>query len=205
MADLETPRDWLALPEFEVPAGEGIVALVSKVGVLAAPSEMVVANGIRGGWTPSDARGQTFLPTATIATSAGARLFRLPLELGEWALECYAFARQGQKPFPSNVRFCRMGRSVEVTLIGGEPSAKVLRPNRPEWLAALAKQNPHQAAITKAIVDAAVRDDVCSICGDQTSCEYRSVAAPTPVSTIRLCDDRHRIQTNQGVTLVALN
>jgi hypothetical protein len=43
---------------------------------------------------------------------------------------------------------------------------KELVPNSAEWLAALEKINPQQAAITRAVVAQAGSEDGCSICGD---------------------------------------
>jgi hypothetical protein len=86
-----------------------------------------------------------------------------------------------------------------------EPSTKPrLRPNTPAWLVALAEQNPKQAMMTKAIVNAAGREDVCSICGDQPSSDYRYMDATTPVDSIRLCEDCRDIQAAQGAKPVPI-
>lgn len=67
-----------------------------------------------------------------------------------------------------------------------------LKPHSPEWITALKKTNPRQAALTQAVLAAAGRKDVCSICGDEDSSDYRLAgeqAVPGVVSTLRLCQD----------------
>lgn len=67
-----------------------------------------------------------------------------------------------------------------------------LKPHTPEWFTALKKTNPRQAAQTEAILAAAGSEDVCSICGDEESTDYRLAseqAGATLVSTLRLCKD----------------
>ena len=65
-------------------------------------------------------------------------------------------------------------------------------PHSEEWFEALHKFSPRQAEMPRAIVNAAGRMDVCSICGDQPAADYELVD-PTldndAVATIRLCDD----------------
>ncbi len=67
-----------------------------------------------------------------------------------------------------------------------------LTPHTREWFAALEGFNPQQARHTRAILTAAGRDDVCSVCGDDPAVDYQ-IIFPTPqpqsVATIRLCDD----------------
>lgn len=66
-----------------------------------------------------------------------------------------------------------------------------LRANSKEWLDELSKIDPKQATLTRAIVEAAGREDVCSICGDTPSREYSKTNA---VLTVRLCDDCRNFQ-----------
>lgn len=66
-----------------------------------------------------------------------------------------------------------------------------LRANSKEWLEQLEKIDRRQAAHTRAIVEAAGREDICSICGDAPSREYSKSGAPL---TLRLCDDCRVIQ-----------
>jgi hypothetical protein len=67
-----------------------------------------------------------------------------------------------------------------------------LRPHSSEWFEALMQFNPDQALMTMAIIRAAGREDVCSICGDEPARDYEIVGQefePGAVVTIRLCDD----------------
>lgn len=77
------------------------------------------------------------------------------------------------------------------------------KPHTEEWFTALEKQNPRQAAMTRQIIGLAGREDVCSICGDDPSKEYK-LTSPAPmeedVATIRLCDDCLNIQKGNGQT-----
>lgn len=73
---------------------------------------------------------------------------------------------------------------------------KRLRPNSPEWLAELANTNPQQAPMTRAIVDAAGSQEVCSICGDTPAKDYEK---PGVALLVRLCDDCRRIQGGQFI------
>jgi hypothetical protein len=59
-----------------------------------------------------------------------------------------------------------------------------------EWFEALMRTNASPAMHTAAIITAADREDVHSICGDQPARDYRLVAVNlTPPGTLRLCDD----------------
>ena len=67
-----------------------------------------------------------------------------------------------------------------------------LKPHSPEWFNALEAFNPHQAAMTRAIIEAAGREDVCSVCGDTPVKDYKLVAEglqPDAVASTRLCND----------------
>ncbi len=72
-----------------------------------------------------------------------------------------------------------------------------LKPHSAEWFAAMEKGNPSRAAQTRQILSLAGRNDVCSICGDESSTAYKLVADELPddvVATVRLCDDCLRIR-----------
>ena len=65
-------------------------------------------------------------------------------------------------------------------------------PHSKEWFQALEAFNPDQAAMTKTVVEAAGRMDICSICGDHPAKDYKLVEEDLPpeaVGTIRLCND----------------
>jgi uncharacterized protein YycO len=71
-----------------------------------------------------------------------------------------------------------------------QPSAPV--PHSPEWFAALEQFNPMQAAQTRLVIRLAGTPDVCSVCGDAPSKDYRLVGhklSESAVKTLRLCDD----------------
>ncbi len=71
-------------------------------------------------------------------------------------------------------------------------------PNSKEWIEALEKINPKQAAMTRGIVQAAGREDVCSVCGDTPAKDYREAESPL---LIRLCADCRPMQEAQGARL----
>lgn len=73
-----------------------------------------------------------------------------------------------------------------------------LKPNSREWLEALAKQDPDQATITAAMVEAAGKEDVCSVCGDEPSLVYRKRGSVLDVDALRLCTDCLGIRRNKG-------
>ena len=67
-----------------------------------------------------------------------------------------------------------------------------LKPHTKEWFSALEKTNPGQAAHTRQIISLAGREDVCSICGDVESADYKVAseqALPGTINTLRLCAD----------------
>lgn len=70
-------------------------------------------------------------------------------------------------------------------------------PHSPEWFAALEKFNSGQAAHSAQIIKRAGRSDVCSICGDSPTLDYKIVGDNLPdkaVATIRLCEDCRAIR-----------
>lgn len=87
--------------------------------------------------------------------------------------------------------------------------APYLKPHTAEWFKALETVNPPQAAHTKHILSLAVRDAVCSICGDESNRDYKLLseeAAHGPISTMRLCEDCLEIRRtthNENFVLIA--
>ncbi len=71
------------------------------------------------------------------------------------------------------------------------------KPHSQEWFTALEAFNPAQASHTLTIVEAAGREDVCSICGDFPAEELKIIgnAAP-PLASIRLCPDCRAIRSS---------
>src|SRR4051812_42811285 len=100
--------DWLALaelsiPDIQEPTEQGITLTVAKVGVLAATRAAYEAAGIHDLQELRDVPpgGMTIaLPTVTVETDAGPKLYRLPESLGDWAFSLVALANQGDKLFP---------------------------------------------------------------------------------------------------------
>lgn len=77
----------------------------------------------------------------------------------------------------------------------------VLIPHTDEWFAALSRWNPAQAMMTRMVLQAAGRSDVCSVCGDDPANDYRldeEYRPPSGVDTLRLCDDCLRIRHAGG-------
>jgi len=71
-------------------------------------------------------------------------------------------------------------------------------PHSSEWFKALEALNPAQAAITKQLIDLAGKVEVCSVCGDYPTTDYKVVGVsfrPGVDATIRLCDDCRDIRT----------
>jgi len=67
-----------------------------------------------------------------------------------------------------------------------------LKPHTAEWFAALEKVAPHQAERTRYIIRLAGREDICSICGDVESDDYKVASEqslPGVIDTLRLCSD----------------
>jgi hypothetical protein len=87
--------------------------------------------------------------------------------------------------------------------------AKYPIPHTEEWFAALERFNPHQAAMTRQILELAGRADVCSVCGDAPATDFEVVRDGLPrdaVASIRLCADCLAIRTrNIGERLAPLN
>jgi hypothetical protein len=121
MLVLPAPEDWYALPEIEVQEGEPIVVLVLKLGMMIAfddrreESEREADEREREGQTDSR---EELLPTATIQTSTGPKLVRLPRELVQWAFARHRSWEFGwERRFPSDVLFNRIDGKVEATVI----------------------------------------------------------------------------------------
>ena len=74
-----------------------------------------------------------------------------------------------------------------------------LPPHSSAWFERLLEFNPQQAFHTGAMINAAGREDVCSMCGDHPASDYE-VVFPTPsensVATYRLCDDCYQIRVD---------
>jgi hypothetical protein len=81
------------------------------------------------------------------------------------------------------------------------------KPHSPEWFAGVEAFDPAQAAQARAILKAAGRSDVCSVCGDDPAADYKLIS-PKPhrdaVATIRLCDDCRNIRKAAGELFEAL-
>lgn len=76
-----------------------------------------------------------------------------------------------------------------------------LVPHTDEWFAALSQWNPVQAMMTRAILQTAGRQDVCSVCGDDPARDYRldeRYRPPSGVDTLRLCGDCLQIRRAGG-------
>jgi hypothetical protein len=80
------------------------------------------------------------------------------------------------------------------------------KPHSIEWFRDLAKSDPRQAAHTRQIIERAGREDVCSVCGDDPSKDYK-IVKPQPhadaVATLRLCNDCLDIRVGRGEEFVA--
>jgi hypothetical protein len=72
-----------------------------------------------------------------------------------------------------------------------------LIPNSKEWLETLAKIDPVQAAMSRAAIASAGREDVCSVCGDTPAHDYQTHTS----LLLRLCDDCLAMRTGSGEKL----
>jgi len=78
---------------------------------------------------------------------------------------------------------------------------KYLKPNTPEWFAAMQSASPQQAAHTKQIVSLAGNVEACSVCGDEEAKPYKALGVQfsTDVgASIQLCDDCKGIRESAG-------
>lgn len=71
---------------------------------------------------------------------------------------------------------------------------KLLVPHTEEWFEALEALAPHQAIMTRRMLEIKGSLDICGICGDAPAHDYTEKDAP-PNLPQRLCDDCLRIQT----------
>lgn len=74
---------------------------------------------------------------------------------------------------------------------------RYLTPHTPEWFTALELCNQEQASATRQVVQLAKGVDVCSICGDRPTIDYKIVGtqfASGTGATIRLCDDCREVR-----------
>ncbi|PDT38150.1 hypothetical protein CO671_01770 [Rhizobium sp. M10] len=82
-----------------------------------------------------------------------------------------------------------------------------LVPHTPEWFSSLEQWDPPQAMMTRAVIEAAERSDVCSVCGDDPASDFvledhqRPLGGP---ATLRLCSDCLGIRRSGGAFYVPL-
>lgn len=116
MSPPKTIEDWCALPELVIPETKsphetGLVVKVLKVGLLYAPRAQCERVGLKSVVELPDGPGgkpAAALPTATVETDTGPKLYRLPQALGDWAFSAVALAQQDQKMFPALTEFCNL-------------------------------------------------------------------------------------------------
>ncbi len=117
-----TPRsiaDWKSLPELQVgkiakPQESGIIYPVTKVGMLLVNVSDCQKQGL--GEAKPMVGDQTALPTVTIRAEAGATLFRLPLQLAQWAAHTCALAEQGTNMLPGDIEFSDLNGRITADL-----------------------------------------------------------------------------------------
>lgn len=82
-----------------------------------------------------------------------------------------------------------------------EASSSEPVPNSEGRLAALARWNPASAEFSKCVLQEAGRIDVCALCGDEDSEDYRILdpeSSPCPVKVFRLCAECATIRNQMG-------
>lgn len=104
---VEDLNGWLKLPQIETVTitdqrESGNILDVQKVGIVLADKNECVKRDIK---TPEFMPGKSALPTAMILLQGKDVLFRLPVELSDWAKSCVQMAHSGANPFPARVDF----------------------------------------------------------------------------------------------------
>jgi hypothetical protein len=126
----------------------------------------------------------------TLVTRTGLTTFRLLFELYDALLKDHRL---------------RLGVAAEwlrrAGMLPPEPSPPA--PHSPAWFAAVQRQNPLQAAMSRQVIALAGSAEVCSICGDDPAADY-ILADRRPVSTLRLCDDCRLARAGIGEHFVPL-
>ena len=123
MAELPAPEDWYALPAIEVEEGEPTMVRVLRLGMMIAFDDRSEESEREADARYREREGEPdlpeeLLPTATILTSTGPKLVRLPRELVSWALaRNRAWEFGWERRFPSNVLFNRIDGKVEATVM----------------------------------------------------------------------------------------
>ena len=123
MVELPAPEDWYALPAIEVEEGEPTVARVLSLGRMIAFDDRSEASEREAEARAREREGEPELPeellaTATILSSTGPKLARLPRELVSWALSRNGAWEFGwERRFPGNVLFNRIDGKVEATVM----------------------------------------------------------------------------------------
>lgn len=199
-------QDWKRLPEFEISAIAEVNVL--EVGSIAFPTQRIEAAAIGPTYVLTRVPGFSgplgVLPSARIDVSGAPALYRLPLELGEWAYDICCLAEGGVRPLPARLQFQRLGSGFLVTPVPVS-RAKPLAPNSSAWLEALGLLNAKSALQTLATIRKARNEIVCSLCGRTPSWALSSTDVTFPVGTIRLCQPCREQQTESGGNLVPLN
>jgi len=81
------------------------VYLVVRVGFVNAKLADARAQEISGESPPDGPRETLPLPTVTVRSDQRDRIYRLPMELNNWAIDMVALAHAGQNLFPCEVEF----------------------------------------------------------------------------------------------------
>lgn len=71
-------------------------------------------------------------------------------------------------------------------------------PHSADWFDALESVNPQQAEMSRQVVTASGSSDVCSVCGDRPTKDYKVVGVKLgdgTDATIRLCNDCRNIRS----------
>jgi len=102
--------EWKRLPELPIVriASEdesASVYTVIRAGFMPAKQADASATGLSGTVAPDVPAGILPLPTATVASGEGERIYRLPIELNDWVISIVALAQDGRLRFPCEVEF----------------------------------------------------------------------------------------------------
>ena len=127
-------NDWLSLPELAVPDDGHLEVLVIRAAFIGAPASELRAVGIAEPVMVDRECDLGAVGLVTIESGVGPAWLRLPNVLAAWAVECWAMAETGGKPFPSRVRFTRHGTAfaaVSLDAPGPNPVSTLPCPEDP--------------------------------------------------------------------------
>lgn len=149
-------------------------------------------------------RDQENGPHRYIVNRGGYALFRRQVDLRFFRLMAELYNHL------ANLHHQRIKTATDWLTMNGlalPPNPPDLVPHTPEWFASLEQWDPPQAMMTRVVIGAAKRADICSVCGDDPASDYILEASQRPLGgpgTLRLCDDCLEIRASSGESYIPL-